>query len=356
MRAAVFYGPDHMELADLPLPQPGPGDALLRVRACAVCGTDLRILAGGKTRGVRPPRVLGHEVAAEVVELATGAAVSGGLPVLRLGQRVTVVPGFPCGACRYCLTGAENLCRHRPAIGYSYDGGFADYMLVPARGVARGHVLPVPAELPDEIVALAEPLACCVNGMRKSQVHLGDVVAIAGAGPIGLMHLALVRAAGAAKVIVSEPNAERREQARARGASVVIDPTVSDPVQALRDESGGEGVDVAVLAIGVPDLIQQMLRAVRPGGRVNLFAGYAAMGEATIEANLIHYGEVVVTGTSASTREDFRIALALLDSGQLDLSGLVTHRYPLERVHEAFDTTRRGDGLRVVVEPTSLSS
>jgi L-iditol 2-dehydrogenase len=337
-----------MELRDVPRPVAGPGEALLRVRACAVCGTDLRIYAGGKTRGVYPPRVLGHEIAGEIVALGEGAER---LTPLRAGQRVALPPGIPCLACRYCRTGHENLCRHRTAFGYRYDGGFAEYMLVPAVAMQRGLLFPLPDTLPDEQAALAEPLACVVNGARKSQVKLGDVVLITGAGPIGLMHLQLARLAGAGKVLVSEPNAQRRRLAEALGADRTIDPTAEDLARAVQDETGGDGVDVAIAAIGVPQLVNQLLAVTRPGGRVNLFAGYSGAGETTIEANLIHYGELVVTGTSACTREDFRQALDLLTGGRFKAAPLVTHRFPLEAIDDAFETTRSGAGLRVVVQP-----
>ncbi len=348
MQGAFFLGPNEMALRDVPVPVPGPGEVLLRVGACAVCGTDLRILSGGKTRGVVPPRVLGHEIAATVVAHGDGAEAITGVPV---GTRVTLPPGITCGACRFCVIGLENHCTRREAFGYKYDGGFAEYMLVPAHAARRRILFRVPDTLPDAEASLAEPLACVVNGQRKSQVTVGDVVLVAGAGPIGLMHVQMSRLAGARVVIVSEPSAARREQALSMGATEAIDPTAHDVGDAIRARSGGYGADVAIAAIGVPGLVMDLLRWVRPCGRVNLFAGYAGAGEATISANLIHYGELIVTGTSACTSEDFRVALGLLSEGRIDASALVSHRFPLAAVHEAFDVTRRGAGLRVVVTP-----
>jgi L-iditol 2-dehydrogenase len=165
------------------------------------------------------------------------------------------------------------------------------------------------------------------------------------------MHVQMSRLAGARAVIVSEPSAPRREQALAMGATEAIDPTAHDVGDVIRARSGGFGADVAIAAIGVPDLVLDLLRWVRPGGRVNLFAGYAGAGEVTMSANLIHYGELVVTGTSACTSEDFRVALGLLSERRVDAGALVSHRFPLAEVHEAFDVTRRGVGLRVVVTP-----
>lgn len=348
MRAAVFLAPNEMELRDIHRPEPGPGEVVVKVGSCAVCGTDLRIFAGGKTRGVFPPRVLGHEIAGEVVSLGKGAAE---FTPVKPGDHVATVPGMPCLACRFCNTGHENLCKRRSALGYSYDGGFAEYMVVPARGVQIGAIVPVPKHLSDAEASLAEPLACVVNGQRKSKVQLGDVVLIIGAGPIGLMHLALARIAGARKVLVSEPNAARRLLAGELGATRTIDPTAEKLAEAVLNETNGDGADVVCAAIGVPQIVNELLAVARPGGRVNLFAGYSGTGHTTIEANLIHYGELIVTGTSGCTREDFRHAMYLLESGQLNIKPLITHRFPLDQIEQAFSTTRTGAGLRVVVEP-----
>lgn len=348
MRAAVFLGPQAMELRDVPRPTAGPGEVVIKIAACAVCGTDLRIFSGGKTRGVYPPRVLGHEIAGEVVDIGPGAERH---TDVRLGDRVATPPGIPCLACRFCNTGHENLCRRRTALGYRYDGGFAEYMVVPAIGVERGLLFPIPDSLTDVEAALAEPLACVVNGQCKSQVALGDVVLIIGAGPIGLMHVQLVRLRGARKVLVSEPSATRRDLARELGATRTINPRAEDLAAAVREETNGDGADVVVAAIGVPGIVNDLLEVTRPGGRVNLFAGYSGSGETTLEANLIHYGELIVTGTNACTREDFRQALHLLSGGDFQAAPLVTHRFPLEQIAEAFETTRSGAGLRVVVEP-----
>jgi L-iditol 2-dehydrogenase len=348
MRAAVFLGPREMELRDVPRPEAGPGEVVIKVAACAVCGTDLRIFGGGKTRGVYPPRVLGHEIAGRVVAVGPGAEQYTDVVV---GDRVTMPPGIPCLACRFCNTGHENLCQRRVALGYRFDGGFAEYMVVPAIGVQRGLLNRIPDSLSDAEAALAEPLACVVNGQRKNQIKLDDVVLVIGAGPIGLMHLQLARLQGARKVLLSEPQAERRELAAELGATRTIDPTTEDLAAAVAEETEGVGADVVVAAIGVAGLVNTLLQVTRPGGRVNLFAGYGGTGEATIEANLIHYGELVVTGTNACTREDFRQALHLLSSGQFRAGPLVTHRFPLEQIAEAFETTRSGAGLRVVVEP-----
>ena len=350
MRAAVFLGPREMELRDVPRPVAGPGEVLLKIAACAVCGTDLRIYSGGKTRGVSPPRVLGHEIAGVVVDIGPGAEQ---YTDVSLGDRVATPPGIPCLASRFCNSGHENLCQRRSALGYRYDGGFAEYMLVPAVGVQRGLIFRIPEALSDVEAALAEPLACVVNGQRKNGIVLGDVVLVIGAGPIGLMHLQLARLQGARKVLVSEPSAPPPGPGRRAGGDAHHRPHRhrSDRGGAGGDGRGRGGRDRGG-ASAWPRSTNTLLNVTRPGGRVNLFAGYSGTGEATIEANLIHYGELVVTGTNACTREDFRIALDLLAGGQLKAGPLVSATASrCERSRRAFETTRSGEGLRVVVEP-----
>jgi L-iditol 2-dehydrogenase len=258
-----------MELREMARPVAGPGEVLIKVAACAVCGTDLRILSGGKTRGVVPPRVLGHEIAGTVVAMGEGAEA---LTPVKVGQRVTAAPGIPCLSCRFCNTGAENLCKRRTALGYRYDGGFAEYMVVPAIGVTHGILFPIPDRLSDVEAALAEPLACVMNGQRKSQVELGDVAVVIGAGPIGLMHLQLARLSGAHKVIVSEPSAQRRALAGELGASRTVDPTTESLAEIVLAETDGDGADVVVAAIGVAQIVNDLLKLARPGGRVNLLS------------------------------------------------------------------------------------
>ena len=351
MKAVVLTKPNQFGFAEVPEPRLEPGDALVRVKACSLCGTDTRILEGKKTKGVRYPSIIGHEIAGIVEKIEPGGPNEAAGSAYKTGDRVAIAPVIPCHACRYCLEGRENACAKRRAIGYEYDGGFAELVRVPAAAVGFGHLARVPDRLGLAEAALAEPLACCLNGTRKAAVGIGDRCLILGAGPIGLMHAGLCRAAGAELVVVSEPNAERRARAAAFGADLALDPTAVDLTAEVKRLSGGEGMDVVIMAIGVPALINASLGLLRKGGRLNLFAGFPDKGEASIEANLIHYNEISVTGTSAATRLDYKQALELIASGRIDAAGLVTHRFPLERFGEAFALHKAGAGLKIVIEP-----
>lgn len=343
MKAAVLRAPQVLELGDIATPEAGPGELVLRVRAATVCGTDLRILTGRKTKGVRFPSVIGHEFAGEVVQIGDGVTQ------FKTGDRVCMDPVVPCLACAYCKSGRENVCLHRQAMGYEFDGAFAEYIRIPAIALAAGNVFMMPDQMSFESAALAEPLACCINGQRNADVKLGDTVVILGAGPIGLMHAALARLAGARQVIVSEPNAARRQAAVDRGVVHVCDPSHESVLDFVKARTDGLGADVVILAIGVTPLANEALNLVRKGGHVNLFAGFTAGETANVDVNLIHYNEIVVTGASALARRDYEMALHMLSVGQIDANSLITHRYPVADSLAAFDEAGSGRALKVAI-------
>ncbi|MEW6046645.1 MAG: zinc-dependent dehydrogenase [Bacillota bacterium] len=347
MLAAVFRGPDKLGVEEWPVPQVGAADVLVRVEACSVCGTDIRIWRGKKTLGVRIPSLLGHEVSGIIVEVGAEAAASG----WREGERVAIAPVVSCGTCHACRLGIENACENRQALGYEFDGGFAEYVRVPAVAVRRGNLFRVPETLSSELAALAEPLACCINGQEQAGVRMGDLVVVFGAGPIGLMHLQLARTAGARRVIAVEPVAERRAVAQRLGADPVVDPATEDPTTVVKELSGGIGADVVILAVGAPSLVNQALRLARRGGSVNLFAGFSGGDRAEIDPNTIHYRQLRVTGATSSTRLQFQKALDLMSAARVDLDPLITHRFPLRETVRAFETAERYGGLKVVVRP-----
>lgn len=345
MRALLFRGPNHLELTDVPVPEVGPGELLVKVAACLICGTDLRIVRGKKTKGVRVPSILGHEFAGTV------AAVGTGVTGFRSGDRVAVAPVIPCHTCFYCKHGRENVCANRTALGYEYDGAFAEYVRIPASAVRSGNVYPVPQDLSLEAAALAEPLSCCINGQHNSRVGLGDVVVILGAGPIGLMHLQLAKGAGASQVIVSEPNEGRRSVAAELGADRVVDPQAEDLTRVVKEATAGLGADAVILAIGIPSLAEASLGLVRKGGTVNFFAGFSVGDTAALDVNLIHYNEIAITGTSAARRADYEQALRLIAGGVVQAEELITHRFSLDKALEAFKVAASGDGIKVAIVP-----
>jgi L-iditol 2-dehydrogenase len=343
MQAAVLQAPGQLELNTVPMPKLGAGEVVLRVGANTLCGTDLRIWRGEKSRGVRFPSVLGHEFAGTVT------AVGEGITGFAEGDSAAMCPVVPCGRCLHCLRDRENVCANRRAMGYEYDGGLAEFVRIPAEAMASGNLFRVSADIPMEHLALAEPLACSVNGHRRSGIRLGDTVLVIGAGPIGLLHLQLAHRAGAAAVIVSELSASRRAAAEHLGATHVIAP--EDLYATVERVTHGAGVDASIVCIGIPALVNDAVALTRKGGNVNIFAGLAGDGRVDMAANDIHYKELIVTGTSAMHRRDYEQALRLITSGAVDVASLVTDRVPLTDVVKAFEMAQSGTGIKVAVVP-----
>ena len=344
MIAAVFHGPGNMEVAEVDRPEIGPDEVLVKVGANTVCGTDVRILRGEKSRGVRRPSIIGHEFAGRVAEV--GKRVRG----YEVGTPVAMSPMIPCQRCFYCLHDLENVCPNKQGMGFYHDGGLGEYVRIPGAAIETGNLF-VAEDLPPEQLALAEPLSCCMNGQRRSRVGLDDAVLVIGAGPIGLLHVQLALLAGARTVVVSDPSEDRREFARDLGAQVTVNPRGEDLKAAVEGATGGIGADVAIICAGVPELVNEAMRLTRKGGRVNVFAGLSGEGWAEIEANLIHYNQLEVSGTTDAPRRDYGAALRLIESGRVDAGRMITHRFPLTSVLDALDTAAGGAGIKVAVLP-----
>ena len=340
MKAAILSAPNQMALGDVSEPVAGDGDLVLRVKAATICGTDIRILRGRKTAGIRYPSIIGHEFSGEVVQ-----GDSRFLP----GQRVGVCPAIPCGRCAQCLRGRENLCPDAEAIGYQIDGAFAEYIRIPARAVALGNVHRLPDSLDHAEAALIEPLACVLNGQNKIAVGQGDTVVVLGSGPIGTLHIKLARLRGAARVIVSEPNAARRAAALVAGADVGVDPTAEDLRARVREETGGLGADVVICAIGIPALATQAIGLAGRGGRVSLFAGFSNADVGQLDVNAIHYEELRVTGAFGLSRLDYETALGIIAGGRMDVRDMITHRFPLGDLDAAFSMAEGGGAMKVAI-------
>lgn len=354
MPALALRGPGDAALTVKPIPAPGPGEVLLEVEATTICGTDLRIISGEKTSGVRPGVTLGHEIAGRIAALGEGLedpSGAGHAPGLAVGQQATVSIVVSCGVCRACLRGREHLCSSMELFGYGIDGGLAPYVLVPARAVARGNVIPVAPhrEMPATRLALAEPVSCVLNGHRRhGGVNPGETVVILGGGPIGLLHARLCLAAGAGRVIVSGRNPQRRRVAEALGAQAVAP---QEAAAAVAEATGGWGADVVIVAIGAAELADASLELAAPGGRVSWFAGFPKGSRASIQPNTVHYEELAVSGGSNATRADVHDAVAMLAGGLLDETAIVTHTFGLDQWREAVEAAREHVGVKIAIDP-----
>jgi 2-desacetyl-2-hydroxyethyl bacteriochlorophyllide A dehydrogenase len=337
MQAAVLSAVSTLSIEQRSLPTPStPEDVLLEIECCGVCGTDLQILNVPPGHPAAVGVVLGHEMVGIVREV--GEAVTG----LEPGDRAVVAPNTFCGRCAWCRRGLVNQCESFSTYGIFEDGGLAPYVVV-----SGGSCFRISSSIPKHVAALAEPLSNVVNGAGLAGVFPGDTAAVIGAGPIGLMFAALLKAAGAT-VLSIEPAPLRAEVARAVGADRVVDPQAADPVQAALELTDGLGADVVVDAVG--SQLPAAFELVRKGGRIVLF-GINDQARAEVAQSRITRNELsLVGGYVGRPDEVFPTAVRLLERGQVDLEPLVTHRIGLPALPGALEELRAGRAVKVEVE------
>jgi L-iditol 2-dehydrogenase len=345
MRVVRFYAPRDVRVEDAPEPAAGPGELVIRVRNCSVCGTDAKIWQSGHP-DLSPPRVLGHEVAGEVVEAGEGA---GGWSA---GDRVQVIAAIPDGSCHECRHGWMTVCPNQERIGYQHDGGFAELMLVPAKVLAVDGVNRIPGGLSFAEASVAEPLSCVINGQEQAGVGEGQTVVVVGAGPIGCLHVRLARARGAARVFLVELSRRRLELAAGLVApDEAIAAGASGTVEAVRELTGGRGADVIIVAAASGRAQEDALQMAARRGTVSFFGGLPKdRPTISCDANIVHYREVGIVGANGSSPGHNRQALELIASGAVPVADLITHRLPLERAIEGIHTVTRGEGIKVTIE------
>ena len=341
MRATIFEAPGKISVVDRTTPTPGPGEVRLRVAAASLCNSDVRVYRGEKY--ALPGVVPGHEIAGVV------DAIGEGVTSVKEGTRVVVCPIVTCGHCRFCIVGRQNRCAERKTLGYDLDGGFAEYLLVPAQLVRSGHVLPVSDSLPLDIAALTEPAACTLSSLDLMQISAGSSLAIVGAGPMGLLHVIMAKAAGVSPIIVSEPVAERRAIAKRWGADLVLDPATDNVVAAVKDATGGYGADAVALTVGAHALVAPTIDIVRKQGVINMFAGFPPNQTVPFDPNLVHYGEIALTGSQNATLDQYRRTIAML-ANVPHIDEVVTNRYDIEHGPEAYTSRLAMDGLKSLVQ------
>lgn len=334
MQAVVFRGAHRVRAEERVRPEVGPGQVLVRVRACGVCGTDRHIYEGEfpATPGV----VLGHEYAGEVVEVGPG--VSDLVP----GQRVAVDPNIACGICRPCRMGKVHLCENLTALGVNYDGGFAEYSLVP-----RAQLYPFSGGLEWAEAAMVEPVACCLHGIDLAGIRGGERVLVIGGGAIGQIHAQLARLSGAGCVALSDPVLSRRELARELGVDILLDPSTQslDEMRAALDG----GADVVIEAVGSAATAEQSIALAARGGTVIWFGVAAPEARSAVSPYDIYRREITVRGSFVNPFTHER-ALALLAGGRLRVGPLITRRIGLDEVLAVLAAPARDD-LKVVAIP-----
>ncbi|MCL2305779.1 MAG: alcohol dehydrogenase catalytic domain-containing protein [Planctomycetaceae bacterium] len=346
MQAIVYHAPGDIRVEDISKPTCGPGELLVRVDACAVCGTDLKSRKHGNPR-IKAPLVMGHEFTGIVEEVSPEAVGD-----FRSGDRVVMATSVSCGQCFYCRRGWRNLCVNLAPMGFSYPGGMAEYVVIPALALEGGHAVKVPPHVDAKCAALAEPVSCAVNSVRQCGVTQGDTVLVLGAGPMGLLNALVARAAGASKILLSDPNPLRRKQAESFELDRIIDTETENVTKIVRDATGGVGADVVIVAAPAIPPQEQAISLVRRRGTVNLFASLP-VGDSTlhIDSRVLHYGEIRLIGSSDSTPEHVREAVEMIAAKQIPAEKIASHTLPLNRIEQAFELMLRGEALRVVLCP-----
>ncbi len=332
MLAAMVYGPDDIRVERVAVPRPGPGEALVRVRAAGICSGDLM----GWYLASKAPLVLGHEVAGEVVALGPGAppAPRGGGAPFRPGDRVAVHHHAPCFECRACRRGEPVHCEtwRRSRLD---PGGIAEYVRVPRENL-EGDTLRLPEGLSFEDGALVEPTACAVKSLRRGGLAAGDAVAVVGLGVMGLIHVRLAKAAGARPVVGIDLDPERCALAGRLGADLVVRVPAEGPAAALRRATGGRLADVVVVGPGSPEAIRQGIALAAPAGRVVLFAPTPPGTTTAIDTHRLYFDEVTLVPSYSCGPDDTRAALAAIAAGVVRAADLVTHRAPITGVVGAY--------------------
>lgn len=340
-RAAFYNGKGQIRLEEAPARVPGPGEAVVRVRACGVCGSDLHSF---QNRWPQPPVVPGHEVAGTV------EAVGDGVSNVKVGDAVALEPFVSCGECRPCRSGQYNVCTRHEFISWHRDGGFADQMVVPARCL-----LALPEGPAQQYGALVEPLAVAVHGLRRAPLMGGDTVVVLGAGTIGLLAAAAARALGAGRVLLTAKYPHQAAAAEQMGIREVIRLGEGNPAEATIERAGEEAVDVVLESVGGAQAIDLAIKVARRGGAISLVGSYV-MPPRTPLSEVIGR-ELRLIGSNCygliDGRSDFTLAIDLLASGKVDPAPLVTHRVPLASIQEAFETAldKSTGAIKVWVEP-----
>jgi len=343
MSAVVFHAPRSIKLERVEIPKLQQGEVLVRVKAATTCGTDLKTYL----RGYRlpPPFIMGHEYAGDIVKVGEGVTW------LKEGMRVSGVNSAPCFACYYCKHGQYSLCddlfKYASA---GIIGTYAEYLRIPAP-IAKVNVFEIPDGVPYEKVALTEPLACVLQGVEDCDIQIGDSVAILGCGPIGLFHLQLVKSRGAGRIISLDLSDYRLSLAKQLGADHTINPTSTDPIQAVKGLTEGRGADVVIEAAGYPETWEQAIAMARKGGLVNLFAGPPAGTKVFIETHRMHYDSLRLVATFHLTPSTARRAFSMIASGKIDVDPILTHKMKLEDAERALLMMKEGSAIKVALQP-----
>jgi L-iditol 2-dehydrogenase len=345
MKAAVLYGKEDIRLEDVPLPEVGPGEILVRVRTALTCGTDVKVFRRGyHARMIVPPALFGHELAGDV------AQVGPGVNRFRVGQRVAAANSAPCGVCFFCRRGQSNLCEDL----LFNNGAYAEFIRIPARIVERNTYV-IPDHLRYQDAALIEPLACVLRGLDECNILPGDTVAVLGLGPIGLMFVRMAKAVTNARVVAIARRQLQIDNAIRLGADAGVILDLDEPSRTLgklKHLTDGRGADVVIEAIGQPVSWELATQLVRKGGIVNFFGGCATGTRVGLDTQLLHYSEITCKASFHHTPDHIRRSLEIVSSGKVNANHLVNREEPLKNLLQVmYDLMSRNGHIKTAIIP-----
>jgi len=343
--AAVYRGRENIEIKDIPKPEIGDSEVLLKVKACSICGTDQKIYKYGHFKiNERNEQILGHEISGVIEEV--GEKVD----YYKRGMRIALAPNVGCGFCEVCRKGLEQLCLDYNAFGISWPGGFAEYVKIPEIAVKHGNLVEISESLSYEEAAIIEPLSCCYNAYESLKVRPGESLLIFGAGPMGILHLILNKHLGIGIAIVVDIDEKRLKLSQVFGADHLIKSS-SRIKKTIMSLTNGVGVDNIITAAPVPEIQEEALELVAINGKINFFAGLpAGREEIKLNSNTIHYKQLRITGTTGSSLTQFRQTVKLSQNAGLNLKQIITKKIALEELSTIFkDVSVFKNNMKIVV-------
>jgi L-iditol 2-dehydrogenase len=345
MKAAILKQPGKLEIREVRTPDCPAGGVLVKVKACGICSSDAKMVTSGH-RALNYPRILGHEIAGIVSESQN--------PQFKPGDRVQVAPGLRCGECLACRRSLDNQCEHREIFGFSYDGGFAQYIAIPLSGPIIGALTLLPENVSFEDAAIGEPLACCINAQEKAGVRFHDTVLIIGAGPLGLLHAVVAKSRKAETVIFSETLEHRRTTAQNIWADYVVNPLEENLYQSVLEITDGKGVDVVIFACSQVALDETVINLLAPCGRISIFSSTVPpVSQLRLDSNTIHYKEIVISGAYGCTARQNKAAIKLMTSNMWPSYKFAIHSVTLETIEQGIEHTKTNRVLKSVLEVTN---
>ncbi len=347
MLAIQFYKPGDLKAEQVPIPEAGEGELVVKSHVALTCGTDVKMFKRGHPLA-KAPQIIGHEFAGMV------SKVGKGVELFKVGMNVVSANSAPCNKCFYCLMQQPNLCEHleEGMLGFTWPGSYAEYVKIPEK-IVRENTFQIPEGVPLECVASLEPLACVVHGWDLVGQSLGGVVVIIGGGPIGLLHAQLARINGARVVSLVDLVPERLREAEKMGVDNVINSATENLFDRVMNLTNRRGADVVVEAVGRGETWESTIGLVRKGGTVLLFGGCPSGTVVSFDAEKFHYGELHVQGAFHHTPASVERAFRLIVSGQVSIRPLISHEMPLEKAEEALRLMGEGKTLKVALRPPS---